>query len=68
MDIAMPIMDGYQATMVIRDMEKEFNIKNKDQLSNVIGLTGHCADVYKDKCFDSGMNLFSKLFPSCLPN
>ncbi len=61
MDIAMPVMDGYQATTAIREMEKEQNLKEKEGQSCIIGLTGHCADIYKDKCFDSGMNLFSNI-------
>jgi CheY-like chemotaxis protein len=61
MDISMPIMDGYDATKTIRDMEAELNIKEGER-SYIIGLTGHCSEVYKEKCFTSGMNHYSIYF------
>jgi CheY-like chemotaxis protein len=49
MDISMPIMDGYAATKAIRDFENELNLR-EDERSYIIGLSGHCSEVYKQKC------------------
>ena len=51
MDLMMPIMDGYQATKAIRDIEKETGNK-----SYIIGLTSNVYDSDKDKCLDAGMD------------
>ncbi len=58
MDISMPIMDGYAASKAIRELEIKFNIKEEDR-SCIIALTGHCSEIYKEKSYDSGMDLFS---------
>jgi CheY-like chemotaxis protein len=47
MDISMPVMDGYAATKAIRDFEQELNLR-MDERCYIIGLTGHCSEVYKD--------------------
>jgi CheY-like chemotaxis protein len=60
MDISMPVMDGYAATKSIRELEKELNLR-EDERSYIIGLTGHCSDVYKEKCYTSGMDVYSKI-------
>jgi CheY-like chemotaxis protein len=59
MDISMPVMDGYIATKAIRDLERELKLDNGER-SYIVGLTGHCADIYKEKCYESGMDIFSK--------
>lgn len=43
MDISMPIMNGYEASLKIRNLE-EYNQTNK---SIIVGLTGHSTDNYK---------------------
>ena len=55
MDISMPIMDGYEATLTIRKYE-EFNLSEDEATSHIVGLTAHATDAYKEKCFESGMN------------
>lgn len=52
MDVSMPIMDGYEATYLIKQMDKPAPF--------IAGLTGHTTDSYKNKCFESGMDYFSK--------
>lgn len=51
MDLMMPIMDGYQATRAIRDIEKQTGNK-----SYIIGLTSNVYDSDKDKCLEAGMD------------
>jgi CheY-like chemotaxis protein len=47
MDISMPDMDGYTATQLIREFDK--NIP-------VIGITANAIVGFREKCIDSGMN------------
>lgn len=61
MDIQMPVMNGYEASEIIRQLEKD-NLKKNDGLSFIVGLTAHTTEIYQQKCFNSGMNEFSKLF------
>jgi len=51
----MPVMDGYEATAEIRKLE-QIHMIARESCAVIIGLTGHCADSFKNKCFDSGMN------------
>ncbi len=51
MDIQMPIMNGYEATIEIR------NIDNKHKVS-IIALTAGTVKGEKEKCFEVGMNDF----------
>nr|MBL0689047.1 response regulator [Pseudoalteromonas sp.] len=52
MDCQMPIMDGYQATMAIR--EGLAGLEN--QTIPIIALTANAMRGDKDKCLNAGMN------------
>jgi len=54
MDIQMPVMDGIQATRLIRDYEK----KNKLKKSVIIAVTAHTKEGEKQNLLDAGMNLY----------
>ncbi|MCP4600938.1 MAG: response regulator [Proteobacteria bacterium] len=62
MDIQMPVMDGYEATKAIRDLEIELNItgdeKNPDRLERIpiLAMTAHAIDGYKERCLEAGMD------------
>ena len=61
MDIQMPVMDGIQATRMIRNFEKA---KNKKR-SNIIAVTAHSKDGEQQRLFDVGMDHYiSKPFKS----
>lgn len=61
MDIQMPVMDGIQATRLIREHE----IKNKLRKSVIIAVTAHTKEGEKQNLLDAGMNLYlSKPFKS----
>jgi CheY-like chemotaxis protein/HPt (histidine-containing phosphotransfer) domain-containing protein len=51
MDVQMPDMNGFDATMAIREMEK-----NKNSHIPVIAMTAHAMEGYRTKCFDAGMD------------
>jgi len=53
MDVMMPVMDGYQATIAIRDIEKVTGKK-----SYIIGLTSNVYDSDREKCLEAGMDDF----------
>ena len=52
MDISMPIMDGYEATRLIRAAETEMGLEPLP----IIALTGHALTHERQKCLDAGMN------------
>ncbi len=62
MDIQMPIMDGYQATMIIRKIEEKNRIMRAgDHLigqgrAPIIAMTAHATKGDKDKCLQAGMD------------
>ena len=49
MDCSMPIMDGYDSSVLIR---KYYNQNNIDQ-PKIIALTGHTEDLYIKKAFEN---------------
>ena len=53
----MPVMDGYEASLQIRKNEVNMPLEYR---SIIIGLTAHSTESYKNKCFASGMDDFSK--------
>lgn len=55
MDCMMPIMDGFQATLKIREIEKE---KNVTKPALIFALTANVGEDDKKKCLTSGMNDF----------
>ena len=52
MDCNMPVMDGYEATDLIRSFMYENNIEQP----MIIGVTGHTEKSYVNKAINAGMN------------
>jgi osomolarity two-component system sensor histidine kinase NIK1 len=55
MDIMMPVMDGLEATVKIREIE---NINKVDKRTPIIALTANTMDNDRDKCLLYGMDEF----------
>ena len=51
MDIQMPMMDGFEATQAIRDLEKE-----SGKHTPIIALTAHAISGYREKCLERGLD------------
>ncbi|AEJ02043.1 integral membrane sensor hybrid histidine kinase [Nitrosomonas sp. Is79A3] len=52
MDCNMPVMDGFEATRRIRDLERQENAVP----TPIIALTAHAFDHVRQECFDAGMD------------
>ncbi|MCX8996660.1 PAS-domain containing protein [Rhizobiaceae bacterium BDR2-2] len=52
MDVSMPVMNGHQATRLIRRIEEEEGL----QRVPIIGVTAHALDRDRDLCLESGMD------------
>ena len=52
MDISMPVMDGYEATDAIRNIEASRNLPRIP----IIALTGHALKHDREKCFEANMD------------
>ncbi|KAI5066990.1 hypothetical protein GOP47_0017518 [Adiantum capillus-veneris] len=55
MDVQMPVLDGLQATKVIRAYEQQYAYPRKP----IIGLTAHAIQGYKEKCLEAGMDAYA---------
>lgn len=53
MDCEMPVMDGFEATLQIRKLEK-----TKTEKTIILAVTAHVLDEHKEKCFSVGMDGF----------
>jgi osomolarity two-component system sensor histidine kinase NIK1 len=53
MDIMMPVMDGLEATLKIREIEKSQNIKVR---TPIVALTANTMDNDREKCISYGMD------------
>jgi signal transduction histidine kinase/CheY-like chemotaxis protein len=51
MDIQMPVMDGFEATQAIRDLEKD-----SGRHTPIIALTAHAISGYQEKCLERGLD------------
>jgi CheY-like chemotaxis protein len=51
MDLEMPEMDGIEATIAIRELEKRTGAHLP-----IVALTAHAVDAYKTRCLDAGMD------------
>lgn len=54
MDCQMPVMDGYEATVEIRNWEREMGRKEIP----IVALTANALSGEKEKCLQAGMNKF----------
>ena len=55
MDIMMPVMDGLEATVKIRELESESQLEKR---TPIIALTANTMDNDRDKCISYGMDEF----------
>ena len=51
MDVQMPIMDGLEATRIIREKER-----GSGGHITIIAMTAHAMDKDRDNCFEAGMD------------
>lgn len=53
MDVQMPFIDGFKATQLIREQEKE-----KGRHIPIVALTAHAYQADQQKCLDAGMDAY----------
>ena len=53
MDVQMPVMNGYEATTLIREMENEKGVRTP-----IIALTAYAMESDKDLCLAAGMDSY----------
>ncbi|SDB01871.1 Signal transduction histidine kinase [Desulfonatronum thiosulfatophilum] len=58
MDIQMPVMDGLEATRMIRSGSGNVSVAAKNPDVPIIAMTAHALDKDREKCFEAGMNDF----------
>ena len=56
MDGQMPVMDGYEATMRIREDEAAASVGDSRRHITIIALTGHALATDRDLCLNAGMD------------
>jgi two-component system sensor histidine kinase BarA len=61
MDLSMPVMNGFDSTEKIRELERVLH-DSKSHPAYIIGLSAHSNESYKIKCFEVGMDSFSNIF------
>ncbi|MBT5874498.1 MAG: PAS domain S-box protein [Candidatus Latescibacteria bacterium] len=52
MDVQMPVMDGFEASMAIRSWEQESNSRRVP----IVALTAHAIEGYRETCLKNGMD------------
>ncbi len=53
MDVEMPVMDGYEASRRIREMEEK---RGSDRRTPIIALTAHAVEGFEERCINAGMD------------
>ncbi len=56
MDIQMPVMDGIEATRMIRKFEK--SVAGKGRKAKIVAVTAHTKDGEKQRLFEAGMDIY----------
>ena len=63
MDCNMPFVDGYEATLQIRQMYENLRIPRSNQ-PRIVAVTGHVENEYVKRAINSGMD---KVYPKPFP-